>query len=144
MAMTTAKKEKEKKKAKAKQDKAQKMKERKENFKKGKSLEEMLAYVDENGNLSPFPPDARRREDSSGDMNNGNSFVRRAAPVKKGIVSSFNEAKGFGFITDLVTRENVFFHVSQLSGSIKKNDAVVFDVERNAKGISAVRVKKQL
>ena len=49
MSESFAKKEKEKQKAKSKQDKAQKMKDRKANASKGKSLEDMMAYIDENG-----------------------------------------------------------------------------------------------
>lgn len=55
------KKDREKKKQKAKMDKADKMKERKENAKKGKSLDEMMAYIDENGNISSTPPDPRKK-----------------------------------------------------------------------------------
>ena len=53
---TYSKKEKEKKKLKKRQDKEEKRIERKANSNKGKSFEEMLAYVDENGNLSSTPP----------------------------------------------------------------------------------------
>lgn len=50
-----SKREKEKKRLMRKQEKMQKMEERKADAKKGKSLEEMIAYVDENGNLSDEP-----------------------------------------------------------------------------------------
>ena len=52
MSESFAKKEKEKRKAREKQDKAQKMKERKANNSKGKSLDDMMAYLDENGNIT--------------------------------------------------------------------------------------------
>lgn len=55
MADSFHKKEQSKKKAKLKQDKIQKMKERKDNNLKGKPLEDMLAYIDENGNISDTP-----------------------------------------------------------------------------------------
>lgn len=51
------KREKEKKRQKKKMDKKEKMEERKLHSSKGKSLDDMLAYVDENGNLSSTPPD---------------------------------------------------------------------------------------
>lgn len=51
-----SKREKEKKRIKERQDKAQKKEERKANNNKGKNLEDMLAYLDENGNLSTVPP----------------------------------------------------------------------------------------
>ena len=46
---TFNKKEKEKKRLKQKQEKMEKMQERKANATKGKSLEDMMAYIDENG-----------------------------------------------------------------------------------------------
>ncbi|MEP6617607.1 MAG: hypothetical protein ABJA57_13550 [Ginsengibacter sp.] len=53
---TFSKKEKGKKKLKKRQEKQEKMEDRKNNAKKGKSLEEMMAYIDENGNISSTPP----------------------------------------------------------------------------------------
>ena len=53
---TFSKKEKGKKKLKKRQEKQEKMEDRKTNAKKGKSLEEMMAYIDENGNISSTPP----------------------------------------------------------------------------------------
>ena len=55
MGETWNKKERQKKKQKEKMDKAEKMKERKESSGK-KSLDDMMAYVDENGNISATPP----------------------------------------------------------------------------------------
>ena len=54
------KKEREKKKQKERKDKAEKMQDRKENAKKG-NFDDMIAYLDENGNLSSTPPDPRKR-----------------------------------------------------------------------------------
>ena len=54
------KKEREKKKQKERKDKAEKMQERKENAKKN-NFDDMIAYLDENGNLSSTPPDPRKR-----------------------------------------------------------------------------------
>jgi hypothetical protein len=41
------------------------MQERKANAKKGKTLEEMMAYIDKNGNISSTPPDPRKRKSLS-------------------------------------------------------------------------------
>ena len=63
---TFGKKEKEKKRKKQQQEKREKMEERKANAKKGKSLDEMMAYVDdENGARIATPPDPGRRKYSS-------------------------------------------------------------------------------
>ena len=58
---TFSKKENEKKRLKKKQDKEEKREERKANSNKGKSLEDMMAYIDEDGNLSSTPPDPRKK-----------------------------------------------------------------------------------
>ena len=54
---TFNKKEREKKRRKKRQEKLEKKEERKSNSNKGKRLEEMFSYVDENGNLTSTPPD---------------------------------------------------------------------------------------
>ena len=143
MADSSAKKEKEKKRAKQKQDKAEKMLERKANSSKGKSLEDMMAYIDENGNLSSTPPDPKKMVEVSADsISLGPS--RPSEPedtVRKGIVTFFNETKGYGFITDNKSKASVFVHVNQLSEKVKEGNLVTFEVERGAKGLTAVNVK---
>jgi len=98
------KKEREKKKQKERKDKAEKMQDRKENAKKG-NFDDMIAYLDENGNLSSTPPDPRKRvEVKLEDIQIG---VPEYVPpteeelTHKGKVTFFNNEKGFGFIKDL-------------------------------------------
>jgi cold shock CspA family protein len=142
---TFNKKEKEKKRLKQKQDKHEKMEERKANAKKGKSLEEMMAYIDENGNLSSTPPDPRKKKVfNQEDMQTG--IPKRVAEepdaVRQGIISFFNGAKGYGFIKDIVTQESIFVHVNNLDEPVKENNKVSFQTEQGAKGLSAINVKK--
>jgi len=59
------KKQKEKKKLKKKEDKLQRKKERQENS-KGGNLEDMIAYVDEFGNITSTPPE-ENVEDENGE-----------------------------------------------------------------------------
>jgi len=61
MAETWNKKEKEKKKQQKKKDKAERKLERKESNKDNNNFEDMLAYLDENGNLSSKPPDPKKK-----------------------------------------------------------------------------------
>lgn len=61
---TFSKKEREKKRLKKKKDKVEKKEERQANAQKGQSLEDMMVYVDENGNLTSTPPDPRKRKQS--------------------------------------------------------------------------------
>lgn len=143
---TFKKKEKEKNRLKKKQDKAEKMEERKANAKKGKTLDEMLAYIDENGNLSSSPPDPRKMKMfKQEDMRIGipkQEDLPQEDLQRTGVVTFFNNAKGFGFIKDLQTQQSVFIHVNQLSEAIKENDKVAFEVETGPKGLNAVNVKK--
>ena len=144
---TFNKKEKEKKKAKERQEKAEKMGERKANAKKGKSLDEMMAYIDENGNISNTPPDPRKKKIVNvEDIQIGvpKYEANEEEAVRNGVVTFFNDAKGFGFIKDLQTQESVFIHVNQLTERIGENDKVTFEVEMGPKGPSAINVKKTL
>ncbi|HYG37259.1 MAG TPA: cold shock domain-containing protein [Cytophagales bacterium] len=59
-----------------------------------------------------------------------------------GTVKFFNNAKGFGFIVQDDSQQEVFVHVSGLSDQVRENDKVTFDLERGKKGMNAVNVKK--
>jgi cold shock CspA family protein len=145
MAETWNKKEREKKKQQDKKEKAERKQERREHSKSGKSLDDMLAYLDENGNLSSKPPDPRKKITINvEDIEIG---VRKQAPVnpedliRKGIVTFFNDSKGYGFIKDIETQESVFVHINSLSEAIKEHNKVTFEVEMGPKGANAVNVK---
>src|SRR3954464_13978711 len=58
---TFSKKEKERSRLKKRQDKQEKKEERQANSRNGNNLESMLAYIDENGNISSTPPDPRKK-----------------------------------------------------------------------------------
>ncbi|CAN5129758.1 cold shock domain-containing protein [soil metagenome] len=142
---TFEKKEKEKKRAKQKKDKAEKMEERKASAKKGKSLDDMMAYIDENGNLSSTPPDpSKRKVFNAEDMEIGvaKHTEEEGDGIRTGIVSFFNDSKGFGFIKDLLTGESIFVHINQIAEPIKENNKVSFMVEMGPRGANAIDVKK--
>ncbi|MBA3648920.1 MAG: cold shock domain-containing protein [Chitinophagales bacterium] len=61
--------------------------------------------------------------------------------MKKGKVKFFNSTKGFGFINDASTGQDIFVHVSGLTQEIREGDEVVFDVTPGKKGLNAVNVK---
>jgi cold shock CspA family protein len=143
---TFSKKEKEKKKLKKRQDKEQKKEDRMANSDKGKGLDEMLAYVDEFGNISDTPPDpAKKPKDIKlEDIQIGVAKQAELDPadlIRKGTVSFFNDSKGYGFIQDHVTQERVFVHQNGLVDKIKENDRVTFEVEKGPKGLNAFNVK---
>jgi len=138
------KKEREKKKQKERKDKAEKMQDRKENAKKG-NFDDMIAYLDENGNLSSTPPDPRKRvEVKLEDIQIG---VPEYVPpteeelTHKGKVTFFNNEKGFGFIKDQQSQQSLFVHANNLTAPIKENDKVSFEIEMGQRGPMAVNVK---
>ncbi|HEY0680465.1 MAG TPA: cold shock domain-containing protein [Chitinophagaceae bacterium] len=143
---TFGKKEREKKRLKEKQDKAEKMQNRKANAKEGKSLEDMMAYIDENGNISSTPPDPRKMKTfKQEDMQIRvlrQEEITQEDTQRTGVVLFFNHEKGFGFINDGQTGERIFVHVKQLTEELKETDKVTFEVEMGPKGPSAVNVKK--
>ena len=143
---TFGKKDNEKKRAKKKTEKEERKAERQANAKPGQALEEMLAYVDENGNISSTPPDPKKKKIiKDEDIQIG--VARRtddddADPVRTGTVTFFNDSKGYGFIKDSQTQESIFVHANGLaSGPIGENDKVSFEVEMGPKGPNAVRVR---
>ena len=143
MAESWNKKEREQKKRKEKKDKADKMQQRKEN---GKSnADDMIAYMDENGNLSSKPPDPRKKmEIKLEDIQIGvPEYIppTEAELTRTGKVTFFNEAKGFGFIKDIVSQQSVFVHVNSLLQLIKENDKVSFQTEMGQRGPVAINVK---
>lgn len=136
----------EKKKARQKQEKLEKKEARKANS-KGKSLEDMLAYVDEDGNITSTPPDpSKKKEINLEDIQLGvprqEAIPEPADGLHRGVVKFFNESKGYGFIIDQRTQESVFVHIRQLQEPIKERDKVVFEIEQGQKGPSAINVKK--
>ncbi|HMV08736.1 MAG TPA: cold shock domain-containing protein [Cyclobacteriaceae bacterium] len=140
---TFNKKELEKKRAQKKKEKEQRKQDRKANAKSGQSLDDMMAYVDEDGNISSTPPDPLKKRNINvndivtGSRNEGGAVVT----VRKGKVSFFDTSKGFGFIIDSESGERVFVHVNGLKTVIKENDVVSFETERGPKGLQARDVK---
>jgi len=62
--------------------------------------------------------------------------------MKKGTVKFFNEMKGFGFIKDDGTGEDLFVHATGLQDQIREGDSVTFDVTEGKKGLNATNVRK--
>lgn len=133
----------EKKKQQKKMEKEQRRLERKANAKEGASLEDMLAYVDENGNIVSTPPDpTKKKVIREEDIVIGVPRQENVpSATRRGRVTFFNDAKGFGFIEDLDTRERIFVHVNVLSRPLKENELVTFESEQGVKGPAAIWVK---
>ena len=141
---TFNKRDQEKKRLKKRLDKQQKVAARKANPSAG-GLDNMIAYVDEYGNITDTPPDptTRKRIDASSiEIGVPKRETVETPSVRKGRVEFFNHSKGFGFIKELDSQEKFFVHINSVDGEIKEGDMVSFELERGFKGMSAVRVKK--
>jgi CspA family cold shock protein len=69
----------------------------------------------------------------------------RSFKVASGTVKWFNEAKGFGFISQS-EGEDVFVHFSAIQGdgfkTLAEGESLEFDVTRGPKGLQAANVRK--
>ncbi len=142
---TFNKRDKEKRRLKEKQEKREKMEDRRANQEKGKSLDQMLAYVDENGDLTSVPPDPKKKlVFNVEDIEIGVTRIKESDdPMKEGRVDHFDESKGFGFIIQSDNGFKVFFHISQTTYQVREGDIVNFEIEKGPKGWIAIGVAKK-
>lgn len=149
MAETFSKKERNKKKLLKRREKEQRRDEKRfEVSSKGQSLEDMFAYVDENGNLSSTPPDRQNMrsialEDIAIVTPKKEAEDPNALPT--GTVSYFDAAKGYGFISKANSQERVFVHVSQLADpsiALATGDKVEYQAIKGPRGMQAEHVRK--
>ena len=142
---TFNKKEREKKRLQSRQDKEQKKADRKADGGKGKSFEEMMAYVDDNGNITSTPPDPSKKRII--DQESIRIGIAKQAPedpalaIRTGTVTFFNASKGYGFIRDHQSQESLFVHVTALKQPVQEKDKVTFEIGSGPKGPTAINVK---
>ena len=144
---TFNKSEREKKKQKKQKEKRERKAQRKmEKEERGKlSFEEQIAYVDHQGNLVDTPPDPTKRKEIKAEnivlgatreqLNTGNE-------KRVGRVKFFSEDKGYGFIIDNETKEELFVHIKQCLYKPEVNDIVSFIVKSGNQGPVAAKVTK--
>lgn len=64
--------------------------------------------------------------------------------MNKGTIKWFNAQKGYGFITNESTGEDVFVHFSGIAGegykSLEEGQNVTFDITEGNRGLQAVNV----
>jgi cold shock CspA family protein len=142
---TFSKKEVRNKKEKRKKEKAEKRMAKKDVDKSGK-LEDMIAYVDEFGNITDTPPDPTKvkEEIELEDIEIGVPRREEGPPEeveRKGTVSFYNDSKGYGFIKDMSSQDSIFVHVNNTLDQIAEGDKVTFEIEMGPKGPTAVKVK---
>jgi cold shock CspA family protein len=137
-----------KKEVRNKKEKKRKEKEKKRLARKEQdktSFDDMIAYVDENGMISDTPPDPDKKTEI--DIDEIEVSVPKDDPslkndpIHRGVVTFFNESKGYGFIRDMENKQSVFVHANNLQEPIKENNIVIFEIEKGPKGFNAVNVK---
>jgi cold shock CspA family protein len=140
---TFNKKEKEKKRLKKRKDKLEKKEERKST--PSSDFDSMIAYVDEEGNITDTPPDPTIKKKKIDAKSIEIGVPKRedvVETVRKGRIEFFNDSKGYGFIRELETQEKFFVHINGLLDDVREGDKVSFELERGMKGMNAVKVKK--
>jgi len=137
-----SKREKEKRKQKKKELKQKRKEERQESGGK-QDFDDMIAYVDQYGNIVDTPPDPNEEEEI-----NAEDIVLGIPPkeeredeVNEGTVSFFDDSKGYGFINVKHSDQRLFTHISGHIDEIKEGNRVTFDVVPGDKGPMAVNVK---
>ena len=108
------------------------------------SFEEMIAWVDEHGNLTDVPPEERARKAQEVKLEDIVISTPKKTEVEeaplRGRVEYFNASKGYGFIKDLATTEKYFFHITAAPAEIAEGRTVTFELERSARGMNATHI----
>ncbi len=108
-----------------------------------RSFEDMIAYVDENGNLTDTPVDPKSK--TVVDLEQIEISTPKQQEVEyvpfNGRVEYFNTEKKFGFIKDVKSVNKYFFHINQAPATIAEGQTVEFDVEKGIKGLNAVNIR---
>lgn len=128
--LTFKKKELAKKKQQKKKEKLERREFNKSENNKGKSLEEMFAYVDEFGNISDTPPAQPykfKEEDLIRPADLEDEFLY-------GKVSYYNEVGHYGFIRDNLSRETVYFNDKLAGMVLTLNQRVKYKYIRTKQG----------
>src|SRR5688572_3016074 len=135
---TFSKSEGEKKKRKNRMEKEEKRQDTKANNNKGKPFEDMIAYVDEYGQLSDSQPEITRKKSTINSEDIAVSVARRADTAEDGrhtgVITFFNESKGYGFIKDTIAQESFFVHISDMTAMPKEGDKVNFLLGQGKQG----------
>ncbi len=142
---TFNKKEVRNRKEKKRKEKAQKRIDRRSTSKEGNTFDNMIAYVDENGMITSEPQiPGTRAKIKAEDIEISIPRKENETPeskIRTGVITFFNESKGYGFIRDLDNNQNIFVHINDMEEKLKENTKVSFEIEKGARGLKAIRVK---
>ncbi len=141
---TFNKKERRNKKEKKRKEKEKKRIAKKDTDKKS-GLDDMIAYVDDQGRITSTPPDPDEKEEIKlEDIETSPAEREDLGPeetIRTGTVTYYNDSKGYGFIVDKETKESIFVHVNNVIDEIKEGNAVTFEIGKGQKGPAAMDVK---
>lgn len=131
------------KKEKKRKEKEKRRLEKKDHEKKS-GLDDMMAWVDENGVICSTPPDpANKTEIDPETIEIGIPKAEdREEKNKRGKVKTFDEGKAYGFISSSLYMENLFFHINDCIDEVRVGDMVEFETEQGPRGLKAVNVKR--
>ncbi len=139
---TSGKKEVRNKKAKKRKEKEQRRLAKKEKSKQ--SLDDMIAYVDENGVITSTPQDLTKKKEIDADnieISIPKKEFREDNKLRQGMITKFDDSKGYGFIADSLTKDSIFIHINDCDEIVKSGDKVEFETEKGFKGLKAKNVK---
>ncbi len=132
----------EKKKLSKRLEKQQKKEIRKSAGKTG--LDDMIAYVDENGMITDTPPEIKKKDEVNIEdiaISTPKKEEVEEPAVKRGRVEHFNDSKGYGFIKNVSNTDKYFFHISESEDDIVEGNMVTFELQQGNKGMNAVNIK---
>lgn len=140
--ITFHKKELEKKRAQKKKEKQKRKEERKANGGSG-SLDDMIAYVDENGVItSELPePGSKKEIDAENIVVSTPKKQEEEDIILKGRVEHFLKSKGYGFIKDNESNEKYFFHITDAFPEIDEGAVVTYELAKGARGLNAIKIE---
>ena len=126
-----------------KKDKMMRKEERRSNS-EGGDLDKMMAYVDENGQISDTPPDptVKKKVIKAENIEIGVPKKEDVVydPIHHGRVSFFEHSKGYGFIKENDSQESYFVHINNCNDEITEGNNVSYELEKGPKGMVAIKV----
>jgi CspA family cold shock protein len=128
--LTFKKKERAKKQIQKRQEKEERRMINKSQNDKGKPLEDMMAYVDEFGNISSTPP-TKAYEFKASDLERP---IHEGELFKVGIVSFAHPSGYYGYVRDDKTKETYYFSEQHLGIKLAMHQKVQFKSIRTPKG----------
>jgi CspA family cold shock protein len=138
MAESFGKKEQLKKRQLKQREKEMKRAFKKENNNKGKSLDDMIIYVDVNGHFTDVPTHLQDRTAVAEPRKRGMSADVRYT----GVVNNVTD-KGYGFIKEDETKAQIFYHVSELLDEVNSGNRVSYQKETRDGRVRAIKIHRE-